>query len=151
MLYPGIGAIEGTNLSVGRGTDTPFEQIGAPWIDGVALANRLNALALPGVRVYPVGFIPGASRFAGQRCEGVFFLVTERDRFRPVRLGLEVAAALHDLHGDQFDLDAVARLFGSSEMLTRLRAGEPTWEIAAGWARDETAWRQLSASYLLYD
>ena len=151
MLYPGIGAIEGANLSVGRGTDTPFEQIGAPWIDGVALASWLNERSLPGIRVYPVGFTPDASRFAGQRCEGVFFLVTDRDRFRPVRLGLEVAAALHDLHGDQFDLDGVARLFGSSEVLRRLRAGEPTWEIAAGWARDEAAWRQLSKSYLFYD
>ncbi len=151
MLYPGIGAIEGANLSVGRGTDTPFEQIGAPWIDGVALAHRLNERSLPGIRVYPVGFTPDASRFAGQRCEGVFFLVTDRDRFRPVRLGLEVAAALHDLHGDQFDLDGIARLFGSSELLRRLRTGEETWEIAAGWARDETAWRQLSAPYLLYD
>jgi len=117
----------------------------------VALAHRLNERSLPGIRVYPVGFTPDASRFAGQRCEGVFFLVTERDRFRPVRFGLEVAAALHDLHGDQFDLDGIARLFGSSELLRRLRTGEETWEIAAGWARDETAWRQLSAPYLLYD
>ena len=74
LLYPGIGAIEGANLSVGRGTDTPFEQIGAPWIDGVRLARELNALALPGVRTYPVRFRPSSSRFAGELCEGVFFV-----------------------------------------------------------------------------
>lgn len=150
LLYPGIGAIEGANLSVGRGTDTPFEQIGAPWIDGPRLARELNRLSLPGVRVYPVGFRPASSRFAGERCEGVFFVVTDRARVRPVRLGLEVAAALHRLFGDRFDLDAVVRLFGSAAMVSKLRAGDATWEIAAGWEADQAAWRRLAAPYLLY-
>ncbi len=151
LLYPGIGAIEGANLSVGRGTDTPFEQIGAPWIDGAELARELNTLRLPGVRVYPLRFRPNASRFAGELCDGVFFVVTGRDVVRPVRLGLELAAALYRLYGDQFELDAVAGLFGSGDMLTRIRAGDPPWEIAAGWAEGETAWRRLTAPYLLYD
>ena len=151
LLYPGIGAIEGANLSVGRGTDTPFEQIGAPWIDGVRLAGELNALALPGVRAYPVSFRPTASRFAGELCEGVFFVVTDRDQFRPVRFGLEVAAALLRLFGDRFELEAVVRLFGSASVVSRLRAGDATWEIVAGWAADEEAWRRLVTPYLLYE
>ena len=151
LLYPGIGAIEGSNLSVGRGTDTPFEQIGAPWIDGPELARELNTLRLPGVRVYPLRFSPSSSRFAGELCEGVFFIVTDRDAVRPVRLGLEVAAALYRLYGDQFDLDAVARLLGSRDTLARIRAGDPPWEIAAGWAEGEAAWRRLRVPYLLYD
>ena len=151
LLYPGIGAIEGSNLSVGRGTDTPFEQIGAPWIDGPALARELNTRRLPGVRVYPLRFSPSSSRFAGELCEGVFFIVTDRDAVRPVRLGLEVAAALYRLYGDQFDLDAVARLLGSRDTLARIRAGDPPWEIAAGWAEGEAAWRRLRVPYLLYD
>ena len=151
LLYPGIGAIEGSNLSVGRGTDTPFEQIGAPWIDGPELARELNTRRLPGVRVYPLRFSPSSSRFAGELCEGVFFIVTDRDAVRPVRLGLEVAAALYRLYGDQFDLDAVARLFGSRDTLARIRAGDPPWEIAAGWAEGEAAWRRLRVPYLLYD
>ena len=151
VLYPGIGAIEGANLSVGRGTDTPFEQIGAPWIDGPALARELDRAGLPGLRVYPVSFTPESSRFAGELCHGVFFLVTDRDALRPVRLGLEVAAALRWLHGDAFDLDAVARLFGSRAMLDRIRAGDPTWQIAAGWDDGAAAWRRLSAPYLLYE
>jgi len=151
LLYPGIGAIEGSNLSVGRGTDTPFEQIGAPWIDGPELARELNTRRLPGVRVYPLRFSPSSSRFAGELCEGVFFIVTDRDAVRPVRLGLEVAAALYRLYGDQFDLDAVARLLGSRDTLVRIRAGDPPWEIAAGWAEGEAAWRRLRVPYLLYD
>ncbi|HEV3141179.1 MAG TPA: exo-beta-N-acetylmuramidase NamZ domain-containing protein, partial [Vicinamibacterales bacterium] len=85
-VYPGIGAIEGTNISVGRGTDTPFEQIGAPWIDGSALAAFLNARAIPGIRFYPVAFTPAAgSKFGGQQCSGVFLIVTDRNVLRPVR------------------------------------------------------------------
>ena len=150
LLYPGIGAIEGSNISVGRGTDTPFEQIGAPWINGPELARELNRRRLPGLRVYPVRFRPNASRFAGELCDGVFFLVTDRDALRPVRLGLEVAVALHRLYGNQFDLNAVARLFGSRDMLASIRAGDPPSEIAAGWAEGETAWRRLTVPYLLY-
>ena len=150
-LYPGIGAVEGANLSVGRGTDTPFEQVGAPWIDGPALARELNRAGLPGLRVYPVSFTPDGSRFADELCHGVFLLVTDRDALRPVRLGLEVAAALHRLHGDAFDLDAVARLFGSRAMVDRIRAGDPTWAIAAGWDDGAAAWRRLAAPYLLYE
>ena len=151
LLYPGIGAIEGSNLSVGRGTDTPFEQIGAPWIDGPELARELNTRRLPGVRVYPLRFSPTSSRFAGELCDGVFFIVTDRDALRPVRLGLEVAAALYRLYGDRFDLDAVARLLGSGDTLVRIRAGDPPWEIVAGWAEGEAAWRRLRVPYLLYD
>ena len=151
LLYPGIGAIEGSNLSVGRGTDTPFEQIGAPWINGPELARELNTRRLPGVRVYPLRFSPKSGRFAGELCEGVFFIVTDRDAMRPVRLGLEVAAALYRLYGDQFDLGAVARLLGSRDTLARIRAGDPPWEIAAGWAAGEAAWRRLRVPYLLYE
>jgi uncharacterized protein YbbC (DUF1343 family) len=84
-LYPGIGAIEGTNISVGRGTDTPFEQIGAPWIDGVRLADALNGRGLPGIRFYPVRFTPTSSKHANQECQGVFMVVTDRVALRPVR------------------------------------------------------------------
>jgi uncharacterized protein YbbC (DUF1343 family) len=150
LLYPGIGAIEGSNISVGRGTDTPFEQIGAPWINGPELARELNRQRLPGLRVYPVRFRPTASRFAGELCDGVFFLVTDRDALRPVRLGLEVAVALHRLYGNQFDLEAVARLFGSRDMLASIRAGDTPSEIAAAWAEGEAAWRRLTVPYLLY-
>ncbi len=150
VLYPGLGAIEGTNLSVGRGTDTPFEQVGAPWIDGVRLAAELNARALPGVRFYAVSFTPTSSKYANQVCHGVSLVVTDRDRIRPVRVGLEIAAALDRLYGAQFDLEAAVTLFGSRADLERVRRGDDPAAIAAGWAAGEAAWRALSAKYRLY-
>jgi uncharacterized protein YbbC (DUF1343 family) len=149
-LYPGIGAFESTNLSVGRGTDTPFEQIGAPWIDGVTLADTLNARRLPGIRFYPVRFTPTASKYAGEECQGVFMVVTDRLALRPVRVGVEIASAVHKLFGTKFDLDAAERLFGSKEGLARLRAGDDPASIASSWAAGEARWRLLRNQYLLY-
>ena len=150
-VYPGIGAIEGTNISVGRGTDTPFEQIGAPWIDGPALAAALNASALPGIRFYPVSFTPAAgAKLAAERCHGVFLIVTDRDRLRPVRVGLQIASVLSKMYGSQFTLEDAAALFAPKAMLTRIRAGEEPSAIAASWTADEAKWRLTRAKYLLY-
>ena len=85
-LYPGIGVLEQTNISVGRGTDTPFEQLGAPWVDGVELARVLNTREIEGVRVYPVAFTPRSSKYSGQWCEGIAILVTDRRRFQSLSL-----------------------------------------------------------------
>jgi uncharacterized protein YbbC (DUF1343 family)/CubicO group peptidase (beta-lactamase class C family) len=149
-LYPGIGAFEGSNISVGRGTDTPFEQVGAPWIDGVRLAEALNGRRLPGVRFYPVRFTPTASKFSGEECQGVFIVITDRNALRPVRVGVELAAALLKLFPGKFDVDASARLFGSTAGLSRLRAGDDPATIASGWAGGEGRWRLLRNKYLLY-
>jgi uncharacterized protein YbbC (DUF1343 family) len=149
-LYPGIGAIEGTNVSVGRGTDTPFEQVGAPWIDGVALADALNGRGLPGVRFYPVRFTPSASKYANEECGGVFMIVTDRSAIHPVRVGLEVAAMLHKLYGSKYEVEAAERLFGSKEGLARIRSGDDPASIASSWAAGEARWRLLRNKYLLY-
>jgi uncharacterized protein YbbC (DUF1343 family)/CubicO group peptidase (beta-lactamase class C family) len=150
-LYPGIGAIEGTNISVGRGTDTPFEQIGAPWIDAPALAAALNARGLAGIRFYPVSFTPAVgAKLGGQVCHGVFMIVTDRDRLRPVRVGLEIASALASMHAAEFKLEAAATLFGSAAALAKVRAGEDPASIAASWSADEAKWRLMRAKYLLY-
>jgi uncharacterized protein YbbC (DUF1343 family)/CubicO group peptidase (beta-lactamase class C family) len=149
-LYPGIGAFEYGNISVGRGTDTPFEQIGAPWIDGRRLADALNARAIPGVRVYPVRFTPSSSKFAGEACSGVFFVVTDREALKPVRLGVELAAALQRLFPSQIDFGKTALLLGSAETLARIRAGDDPGAIAAAWVAAESTWRMMRAKYLLY-
>ena len=149
-LYPGIGAFEGTNVSVGRGTDTPFEQLGAPWIDGVQLAGALHARRIPGVAFYPVRFTPASSKYAKEECQGVFMVVTDRRALRPVRVGVEIAAMLHKLYGTAFDLDTAQRLFGSKDSLARIRAGEDPETIAASWAAGEDRWRVIRAKYLLY-
>ncbi len=149
-LYPGIGSIEGTNISVGRGTDTPFEQLGAPWIDGVRLAAELNAREIPGIRFYPITFTPSASNYANETCQGVFLVVTDRLALRPVRVGLEIAAMLYKLYGDTFQIDKADKLVGSRDTLTRVKQGEAPAHIAASWAAAEARWRQMRAKYLLY-
>ena len=149
-LYPGIGAFESTNISVGRGTDTPFEQIGAPWINGVELSDALNARGLPGIRFYPVRFTPTATKYTGQECEGVFMVVTNRALLRPVRVGVEIAAQLQKLYGSKFELDAAERLFGSKEGLARIRSGDDPANIAQSWNAGESRWRLLRNQYLLY-
>jgi uncharacterized protein YbbC (DUF1343 family)/CubicO group peptidase (beta-lactamase class C family) len=149
-LYPGIGAIEGTNVSVGRGTDTPFEQAGAPWIDGVKLAEMLNAKNLSGIRFYPIRFTPTSSKYANQECQGVFMVVTDRAALRPVRVGAEIAGALVRLHGAQYEIEAAERLFGSKENLARLRAGDDPSTLVGGWSTAESRWRLLRAKYLIY-
>jgi uncharacterized protein YbbC (DUF1343 family)/CubicO group peptidase (beta-lactamase class C family) len=149
-LYPGIGAFESTNISVGRGTDTPFEQIGAPWIDGVELSEALNARGLPGIRFYPVRFTPTANKYSGQECQGVFMVVTNRAVLRPVRVGVEVASLLQKMYGSKFELDAAERLFGSKEGLARIRAGDDPATIAQSWNAGESRWRLLRNQYLIY-
>ncbi len=149
-LYPGIGAIEATNLSVGRGTDTPFEHVGAPWIDGPQLAAALNARQIDGVRFYPESFTPTASKFKGEPCQGVFMVVTDRAALRPVRVGIEVASALYRLYPTQFQIDLAARLVGSREVIKRIQSGEDPATIASSFASDEARWRLLRAKYLLY-
>jgi uncharacterized protein YbbC (DUF1343 family) len=149
-LYPGLGAFEGANISVGRGTDVPFQQMGAPWIDGVRLAAALNARRIPGVRFYPVRFTPSASMFAGTECQGVSLVITDRQQIRPVRAGLEIASALNTLFPGAFIPDPSARLFGSAAGLARLKAGDDAATIARSWAGAESRWRLLRAKYLLY-
>jgi len=150
VLYPGVGSIEAANVSVGRGTDTPFEQIGAPWIDGPRLAAMLNARQLPGIRFYPVSFTPSSNKFANTTCHGVYMIVTDRDALLPVRVGIEIAAALIRINPDQFDSGETWRLLGSRSLIERLRAGDDPADIAQSWAKDEGKWRELRAKYLLY-
>jgi len=150
-LYPGIGSIEGTNLSVGRGTDTPFEQLGAPWVDGGDLAAALNARKLDGVRFYPAEFTPRSSTYAGETCEGVRITVINRDILRPVRVGLEIVSALYQLYPTEFDLDGATRLLGSRQTLDRIIAGDDPSDVAEGWVDGEREWRERVAPYLLYE
>jgi len=149
-LYPGLGAFEAANISVGRGTDTPFEQVGAPWIDGVRLAEALNSRRVPGVRFYPVEFTPASSVHANVACHGVFVVITDRQAIRPVRVGVEIASAMTALFPGKLTTDSTARLFGSAAGLARIQAGDDSAAIARSWAAAESRWRLLRAKYLLY-
>jgi uncharacterized protein YbbC (DUF1343 family) len=149
-LYPGVGSVEYANLSVGRGTNAPFEQFGAPWIDGVELAAALNGRNLPGIRFYPVRFTPVSSKYKDEPCQGVSMIVTDREALRPVRVGLEIASALHRLYGAKFDVGTTAKLTGSSAQLAQVASGVDPARIASAWSADEAKWRLLRAKYLLY-
>ena len=150
-LYPGIGSIEHTNLSVGRGTDGPFEYVGAPWIDGTRLAKVLNARHLDGVRFYPMEFIPDRDRYADELCFGVGMTVIDRDVMRPVRVGVEIAAALLRLYPNEFDLDSATRLVGSRATIQRIQVGRDPADIALDWTAGERQWRERIAAHLLYE
>jgi uncharacterized protein YbbC (DUF1343 family) len=149
-LYPGVGAIEYSNISVGRGTDQPFEQIGAPWINGRQLAERLNARRIPGIRFYPITFTPAASKYAKEECQGVFMVVTNRAVLPAVRVGIEIASAVSSLYGDRYEPNNMWRLIGTETLVSRIRQGEDPAAIVASWMPDEARWRQLRAKYLIY-
>ncbi|MFM7244633.1 MAG: exo-beta-N-acetylmuramidase NamZ domain-containing protein [Planctomycetaceae bacterium] len=151
FLYPGIGLLEFTNLSVGRGTDTPFEVVGAPWLDGRALADALAARRIPGVAFVPIRFTPRASKFAGQECGGVNMAITDRSAVDPVRVGLEIAVALRGLHPQDWQADKVDVLLLHRATLDALLGGKPADAVLES-ARDglkEFARRR--GAWLLYE
>ena len=151
ILYPALGLIETTNISVGRGTDTPFEQIGAPWIDARQLASYLNKRDLPGVRFMPVAFTPQAPYpYAGQVCNGVGIVVADRNVVNSPELGLEIASALHKLYGDAYRLAKIDTLLANADVLRALLKGEDPQGIAEAWQPPLEHYETVRKAYLLY-
>ncbi len=149
-LYPGVGLLEATNISVGRGTDTPFEVIGAPWLDGQKLASYLNAQKIAGVRFVPVRFTPKTSVFKNEDCGGVNVVITDRSKFQAVLTGVEIAVALHQLFPAEWKIDGYSHLLVNADALARLKRGESVEEIARLWATSLENFRRTRAKYLLY-
>jgi uncharacterized protein YbbC (DUF1343 family) len=129
FFYPGVCLLEATNVSVGRGTDRPFEVIGAPWIEPRRLAAELNASRLPGVKFIPLFFTPTASTHQGSLCSGVNLVLTDRDRFNSVHTGMTLISVLYKLYREKFDIDRVLRLLGNEKALGALKAGQPPTTI----------------------
>ena len=151
ILYPGLCLLESSkNYSVGRGTDAPFEQIGADFIGGRELAATLNKRQIPGVRVYPTSFIPSESNFKGVRIEGVRFEITNRENFDATRLGLEIAAAVQQLYPGKIDFALDKRLIGSDDVIQRLKAGETPNAIQQSFQDSVAAFVKMREAYLLY-
>jgi uncharacterized protein YbbC (DUF1343 family)/CubicO group peptidase (beta-lactamase class C family) len=149
-LYPGVALVEGTNVSVGRGTDTPFELVGAPWIKSKELAAFLNARMLAGVRFVPVSFTPTASAYSGQKCEGVNILLTDRNGFDAPELGIELASALRKLYPADFKIERMAELLVNQSAYDALLAGRDPRRIAQDWQEDLAVFRQVRMKYLIY-
>ncbi|MCA8944189.1 MAG: DUF1343 domain-containing protein [Planctomycetes bacterium] len=150
ILYPGVGLLETTNLSVGRGTDTPFERIGAPWLDAQSLARRLNR-EVSGATFTPIEFAPDSSKFAGVPCRGVQISITDRAVLRPVALGIRIACALRDLHPDEWDSTRIPRLLCDRATFEALREGLPAEKVMAGWPAELEAFEQRRAKFRIYD
>jgi uncharacterized protein YbbC (DUF1343 family) len=149
-LYPGVAIIEGTNVSVGRGTDSPFELLGAPWIKGKELAAYLNARGIGGIRFVPVTFTPASSNYAGKVCEGVNFIVTDRNGFDAPELGMELASALHKLYPADFKLERITELLVNQSVYDALVAGQDPRRIAQEWQEGLDKFIQTRKKYLIY-
>ena len=149
-LYPGVAMVEGANVSVGRGTDTPFEMLGAPWINGKELSAYLNARTISGVRFVPVTFTPSASTHSGRKCEGVNLVLTDRNGFDAPELGIELGAALHKLYPQPFEMEKMKDLLVDQSVYDALAQGQDPRRIADDWQEALQGFLQLRQKYLIY-
>jgi uncharacterized protein YbbC (DUF1343 family)/CubicO group peptidase (beta-lactamase class C family) len=149
-LYPGVALVEGTNVSVGRGTDTPFEVMGAPWIDARAYSDYLNARLIPGVRFVPVTFTPVSGPYQNQLCKGVNVIVTDRTVLDAPEMGIELASALKKLYPDNWKIEHMISALSNQQVFDQLAAGEDPRSIAQGWQDDLEKFKELRQKYLIY-
>jgi uncharacterized protein YbbC (DUF1343 family) len=150
VLYPGIEILQSAGVSVGRGTETPFEQFGAPWINGEEVAAALNGRHLAGVQFKNQPFIPVIGLYSGQRCGGVGMRVTDRQAVRAMRVGIEIAAILKRLYPDKFDAEKLMFLIGNAETIRQLQENVQPEQIVDSWGADLSAFESLRKKYFLY-
>jgi uncharacterized protein YbbC (DUF1343 family) len=149
-LYPGLGILESTNISVGRGTDTPFELLGAPWVKPVELAAYLNARAISGVRFVPTEFTPNANVYLQKKCGGVNIIVTDRNALDAPELGIEIASALHSLYPQQFEMKNLDNLMLNDATVKAISAGQDPRRVWMDWVNEIDNFKLIRAKYLLY-
>ena len=149
-LYPGVALIEGTNVSVGRGTETPFEWIGAPWIKARELAEYLNARAIAGLRFVPVSFTPASSMYSGELCQGVNLVLLDRNTLDAPQLGVELASALHKLYPRDFKMERMGELLVNRTVYDALAAGQDPRAVAEGWREALEKFGDMRGKYLIY-
>ena len=150
-LYPGVALVEGTNVSVGRGTDSPFEIVGAPWIQPRDLARELNSRMISGVRFIPVSFTPSAAVYSGKVCGGVRIVLLDRNALDSPELGIELATALHKLYPAVWKIELMKHLLVNQATYDALMAGEDPRRIADDWRDALEKFRNVRARYLLYE
>jgi uncharacterized protein YbbC (DUF1343 family) len=150
IVYPGLEILQNAGVSVGRGTETPFEQFGAPWMDGIEVAAELNAKRLPGLRFMDHPFIPVSGLYAGQRCGGVGVRITDRAVVRSMRMGLEIAVILRKLYPTNFDPAKLLPLVGNAETIRQLQTSVPPEQIVASWSAALANYDQARRKYFLY-
>jgi uncharacterized protein YbbC (DUF1343 family) len=150
LLYSGLGLLEATNVSVGRGTERPFEVIGAPWLDPHRVSQDLNALRLPGAAFEPVVFTPSADHYVGVPCGGIRVVVTDRETIRPVTVGLAIARTLRSRHRDQFRPEAIQNLLVNRATMWAFLRNESLDRLVAWTETERSSFLNRRASYLIY-
>jgi uncharacterized protein YbbC (DUF1343 family) len=150
ILYPGLEILQNAGVSVGRGTETPFEEFGAPWMHGEEVAERLNERHLAGLKFVAAQYIPLEGLYSGQRLEGVGIRITDRVAVRSVTMGLEIAGVLRALYPEKFDVAKMMFLVGNAETLAQLQDGVSTDDIVSGWQKDLRSFAVMRSKYLLY-
>jgi uncharacterized protein YbbC (DUF1343 family) len=150
FAYPGLEILQAGDVSVGRGTDAPFEVFGAPWMRGTEVAAELNGRAIPGVRFAATTFTPRSDLHAGESCEGASVRVTDVRAFRSMRMGMEIADALHRMYPSKFRLDKIIFLVGSQATVDALKRGENPGSIVASWKPEVERFRAMREKYLIY-
>jgi uncharacterized protein YbbC (DUF1343 family) len=141
--------VEGANVSVGRGTDTPFELLGAPWVNADELALYLNGRQIPGVRFRSAHFVPHGHPFKDQPCHGVQMIISDRQRLNAPSLGIEIASALYRLYPKDFEIEKMLPILGSRQLVDAIKESDPHL-IASKWEDSLEAFQKLRAKYLLY-
>jgi len=150
LLYPGLEILQAGGVSVGRGTETPFEHFGAPWIRGDEFASFMNRRAIPGIRFVPDRFMPESGLYKGEICQGAKVVVIDREAVFTMRIGLEIAAALMKLYPGKLETAKMVALVGNGETIERLMSGDSPQTIVTGWENELGAFREVRAKYLLY-
>ena len=150
MLYPGIEILQNAGVSVGRGTQAPFEEFGAPWLNGDDVAAALNERHLPGLHFTAQPFIPIVGLYSGQRCGGVGVRITDRNKVRSMSMGLEIAVILQRLYPKQFDFQKLLELTGNADTIQQLQSGAAPEKIVASWSSALASFDQIRRKYFLY-
>jgi uncharacterized protein YbbC (DUF1343 family) len=151
LLYPGVALLEATNLATGRGTDTPFERVGAPWIEPRRFAEALNHQGVAGVRFVPIRFTPRERQYAGTECGGVQIAITNWNTFEPLSLGITLAVVLRDLYPDRWEPEGMLRLIADRATYQALLAGRDAADIMALWKPELAGFLAVRSRYLIYE
>jgi beta-N-acetylhexosaminidase len=151
-IYPGLCLLEGTNISEARGTDKPFRQFGAPWIDSKRLADRLNKLNLPAMRFEPTQFTPTSSKYKDRACNGVRIVTMDRDRLEPYYSGVRIVNEIYRMYPDKFEwkIEHFDRLCGTSKVRQAISSGASLKELRSEWQIELEAFRKIRDKYLIY-
>ena len=151
LLYPGVGLLEASNLATGRGTDTPFERIGAPWIDPRAFASALNDLNLPGIRFVPIRFTPKERQHAGKECGGAFIALVDRDRLEPIAVGIGIAHVLRTVYRDDWKPEGFLKMLADRAAYQAVLDGKSVAQVEAVWSEELKRFLEVRRKYLLYE